>query len=42
MGLLTLLAAKDTQIELISSGIDAAEQIAALEELILNRFMEER
>jgi phosphotransferase system HPr (HPr) family protein len=42
MGLLTLLAAKDSQIELIADGADGAEQIAALEALIQNRFMEDR
>ena len=42
MGLLTLLAAKDTQIELASTGEDAEAQISALEELIQNRFMEDR
>lgn len=42
MGLLTLLAAKDTQIELTSTGEDAEAQIAALEGLIQKRFMEDR
>lgn len=42
MGLLTLLAAKDTQIELTSTGEDAEAQIDALEALIKKRFMEER
>lgn len=42
MGLLTLLASKDSQINLIATGNDAEAQIVALEELIGKRFMEER
>jgi phosphocarrier protein len=42
MGLLTLLAAKDSQIELVSKGTDGEAQITALEDLIANRFMEGR
>ena len=42
MGLLTLLAAKDSQIELIATGEDGEAQIAALEDLISKRFMEDR
>jgi phosphocarrier protein HPr len=42
MGLLTLLASKDSQIELVATGRDGKAQIAALEELITNRFSEER
>jgi phosphocarrier protein len=42
MGLLTLLAAKDSEINLIATGDDGETQIAALEDLIKQRFMEDR
>ena len=40
LGLLTLLAPKGSQIHLVSTGDDCEEQLAALKELIDNKFME--
>tara|TARA_B100001057_G_scaffold317363_1_gene317565 strand:+ start:1401 stop:1682 length:282 start_codon:yes stop_codon:yes gene_type:complete len=41
MGLLMLAASKGTEIELVASGLDAAETLSALSDLIENRFGEE-
>jgi phosphocarrier protein len=42
LGLLTLLAAKGSQIHLSATGVDADEQLAALKHIIDNKFMEGR
>tara|TARA_B100000902_G_scaffold258061_1_gene244322 strand:- start:17 stop:298 length:282 start_codon:yes stop_codon:yes gene_type:complete len=41
MGLLMLAASKGTEIELVASGIEAAETLSALSDLIENLFGEE-
>ena len=41
MGLLMLAASKGTEIELIASGLEAAETLTALPDLITNLFGEE-
>jgi len=41
MGLLMLAASKGTEIELIASGLEAAETLTALSDLITNLFGEE-
>ena len=41
MGLLMLAASKGTEIELIASGLEAAETLTALSDLIKNLFGEE-
>ena len=41
MGLLMLAASKGTEIELVASGIEAAETLSALSDLIKNLFGEE-
>jgi len=41
MGLLMLAASRGTEIELVASGVDAAETISALSDLIENLFGEE-
>ena len=41
MGLLMLAASRGTEIELVASGLEAAETLSALSELIKNRFGEE-
>ena len=41
MGLLMLAASKGTEIELIASGLEAAETLSALSDLIKNLFGEE-
>ena len=41
MGLLMLAASKGTEIELVASGLEAAETLTALSELITNLFGEE-
>ena len=41
MGLLMLAASKGTEIELVASGLEAAEMLAALSDLIKNLFGEE-
>ena len=41
MGLLMLAASKGTEIELVASGVEAAETLSALSDLIENLFGEE-
>ncbi|MAW45813.1 MAG: HPr family phosphocarrier protein [Marinovum sp.] len=41
MGLLMLAASKGTEIELVASGLEAAETLSALSDLIKNLFGEE-
>ena len=41
MGLLMLAASRGTEIELVASGLQAAETLSALSDLIENRFDEE-
>ncbi len=41
MGLLMLAASRGTEIELVASGLEAAETLSALSDLIENRFGEE-
>ena len=41
MGLLMLAASKGTEIELVASGLEAAETLTALSDLITNLFGEE-
>ena len=41
MGLLMLAASKGTEIELFASGLEAAETLSALSDLIKNLFGEE-
>ena len=41
MGLLMLTASKGTEIELVASGLEAAETLSALSDLIKNLFGEE-
>ena len=41
MGLLMLAASRGTEIELVASGLEAAETLAALSDLIKNLFGEE-
>ena len=41
MGLLMLAASKGTEIELVASGLEAAETLSALSDLIKNLFDEE-
>ena len=41
MGLLMLAASKGTEIELVASGLEAAESLSALSDLINNLFGEE-
>ena len=41
MGLLMLAASKGTEIELVASGLEAAETLSALSDLITNLFGEE-
>ena len=41
MGLLMLAASRGTEIELVASGLEAAETLSALSDLIINLFGEE-